>query len=129
MEDLAFSYVLPNPPAVNNLYFDRIIPPNYPERPRPIVKRVLTDEGREFKETVARFTAGCVPFVGEVWVILKWYRPRRIGDIDGILKIILDGMSGHVYADDKQVARLHVDRFEDAKRPRVEVEIRPLDLC
>ncbi|WP_299438709.1 RusA family crossover junction endodeoxyribonuclease [uncultured Rhodospira sp.] len=34
------------------------------------------------------------------------------GDLDNIIKPILDAMSRHIYRDDKQVARLLVQRFE-----------------
>lgn len=91
--------------------------------------RVLSDEGREYKQTVADIADGTKPFIGDVWVTFRWYRPRRVGDLDGIFKIILDGLKGFAYQDDKQVARIYADRFEDALHPRVEVEITALDLC
>lgn len=122
------SLILPSPPGVNNLYFDMVMPPKWP-RKKHWVRRVLSAEGKAYKQTVADITDGLTPFIGDVWVMIKWYRPRRIGDIDGILKIILDGMSGHIYNDDKQVARLHVDRFEDKFRPRIEIQIQALNLC
>jgi crossover junction endodeoxyribonuclease RusA len=34
------------------------------------------------------------------------------GDVDNIVKLILDGMSGHIYADDQQVERIVVQKFE-----------------
>jgi hypothetical protein len=34
------------------------------------------------------------------------------GDVDNIVKLILDGMSGHVYVDDRQVERIVVQKFE-----------------
>lgn len=91
--------------------------------------RVLTDEGREYKATVSEIAEGTQPYIGDVWVTLRWFRPRRVGDLDGIFKIILDGLKGYAYHDDKQVARIYADRFEDPDHPRVEVEIRALGLC
>lgn len=129
MEDQTINVTFPTPPAVNNLYFDRILPRKWPERPVPMVIRVLTPEGEEYKQLLGQILEGHTPFVGDVWITLRWYRPRRVGDLDNIFKVILDGMTGFVYNDDKQVARIHADRFEDAKRPRVELEIRPLNLC
>lgn len=120
--------VLPSPPGLNSLYYTRIVKSKYPPfQPMPI--RGLTTEGQDYKQTVAEIADGMQPFIGDVWVTFKWYRPRRIGDLDGIFKIILDGLKGHAYYDDKQVARIHADRFDDKGAPRVEVEIQGLGLC
>jgi Holliday junction resolvase RusA-like endonuclease len=43
-------------------------------------------------------------------------------DVDNIAKIILDGLNGVAYEDDKQVCSLTVEKFFD-ERPRVCVEI------
>lgn len=122
------SLILRHPPAVNNLYFDMIMPAKAPKW-KPYVRRVLSSEGKAYKEHVAEVANGLAPFLGDVWVTFRWYRPRRDGDLDGIFKIILDGLTGYVYNDDRQVARIHADRFDDKFRPRVEVDIRPLGLC
>ncbi len=37
---------------------------------------------------------------------------RRQGDIDNIVKPVLDALSRHVYIDDKQIERVWVQRFE-----------------
>jgi hypothetical protein len=37
------------------------------------------------------------------------------GDIDNIVKPILDALSGHIYADDKQVERVWVQKFEPGR--------------
>lgn len=105
-----------------------VLPPKWPSKKHRAM-RVLSDEGKAYKATVAQVAAGMTPFIGDVWVTFRWFRPRRIGDLDGIFKIILDGLSGFAYKDDGQVARIYSDRFEDAKCPRVELEIRPLGLC
>lgn len=122
------SLCLPHPPATNNLYFDQIVFPKQRGR-KPYVVRVLSADGRAYKETVAELASGMTPFVGDVWVTFKWYRPRRIGDLDGIFKVILDGLKGYAYNDDVQVARIWAERFDDKSAPRVELEIRPLGLC
>lgn len=90
--------------------------------------RVLSEEGKAYKQHVATVADGMQPFVGDVWITFKWYRPRRIGDLDGIFKVILDGLKGFAYYDDKQVARIWADRFDDKSAPRVEVEITGLSL-
>jgi Holliday junction resolvase RusA-like endonuclease len=42
----------------------------------------------------------------------------RRGDLDNIIKPILDALSRHIYMDDRQVARLLVQRFEPDDRFR-----------
>lgn len=128
MNDQTVNLILPSPPGVNSLYYTRILPPKWPSTKHRSI-RGLTTEGQEYKAAVADVAGGMTPFIGDVSVTLKWYRPRRIGDIDGIIKIILDGMSGHIYNDDKQICRLVIDRFDDKERPRVEVQITALGLC
>lgn len=120
--------ILPHPPATNNLYFTQII---FPKRrgEKAYTIRVLSEEGRAYKKLVGEIAAGIQPFLGDVWVTFRWFRPRRVGDLDGIFKVILDGLTGYAYQDDGQVARIYSDRFEDKFHPRVEVEIRPLGLC
>lgn len=122
------SLILPYPPATNNLYFTRIIFPKERSR-KPYPLRVLTDEGRQYKETVAQIADGLTPFMGDVCVTFKVFRPRRIGDLDGTFKVILDGLKGFAFGDDEQVCEIHAYRFEDKLRPRVEVEIKTLSLC
>lgn len=129
MDCPSISLILLSPPPLNHLYYHQVLPARYPERPYPIVKKGLTDRGLAYLEHVQAMTAGFTPFLGEVWVTFRWYRPRRQGDLDGIFKIVLDGMTGNVYGDDKQVKRIHADCFDDAKCPRVEVEVKPLGLC
>lgn len=123
------SLILPHPPATNNLYFDMVVPPRPPIYPKHRAIRVLSQEGKAYKELVEGIVEGMTPFLGDVWVTFRWYRPRRVGDLDGIFKVILDGMKGGPYLDDKQVARIWADRFEDKFSPRVEVEIKALGLC
>lgn len=118
--------ILPPPPALNHLHFTRVV---VPKGRKPFVQRGLTSEGLAYKEKVANIADGMTPFVGDVEVRMRWFRSRRIGDLDGIFKIILDSLTGFAYADDKQVKRIDAERFDDAKRPRVEVEIMALELC
>lgn len=121
--------ILRTPPTLNHLYVDMVLPPKPPVYMKHRAFRVLSKEAKAYKEHVAEVAGGGTPFIGKVWVTVKWYRPRQIGDIDAPIKIILDAMSGHVYLDDKQVKRLHVDCLDDKDRPRVEVTIEALGLC
>lgn len=70
----------------------------------------------------AQVTAG-MPFAGAVSLTLRFYRPRRSGDLDNRIKIVQDALNGIAWVDDKQICELHVYRFEDKRNPRVEAEI------
>ncbi len=124
MEDRTISMIFPHPPALNHLYFNQVIGSGQ----RAYVKRGMTQAGRDYMELIAEISEGFTPFLGDVEVEFKWYRPRKVGDLDGIFKVILDGMTGHVYIDDKQVKRIVAERFEDPDHPHVKVDVRPLGL-
>lgn len=111
---LPFTITLPYPPQANNMYTVA--------RGR----KILSAKGREYKTEVAkRFEryANLAPFAGEVEVTLRVYRPRKAGDLDNTAKIVLDCLTGHVYADDKQITRIVADRYDDPKGPRVEIVV------
>lgn len=62
------------------------------------------------------------PVSGPVELSLTVYRQRNRGDIDNVLKAVLDACTGFLYEDDEQICRLTITRDKDAKNPRVEVE-------
>lgn len=66
------------------------------------------------------------PLDGELAVVIRWYRQRRVGDVDNRTKTTLDVLAGIAYVDDGQVADLRVLRIDDGSRPRVEVTVGPL---
>jgi hypothetical protein len=44
---------------------------------------------------------------------LYYFPARRMqGDIDNIVKLVLDALGGHIYVDDSQVERIVVQKFE-----------------
>lgn len=53
------------------------------------------------------------------------FYPQAKPDLDNVVKAVLDGCNGIVFADDKQVARLAAERFF-CSEPGICVEIRPL---
>lgn len=90
----------------------------------------LTEIGRNYKSIVASQAAyssvALLPYFQAdtlVGVSLNVYRPRKIGDIDNVVKLILDGMQDVVFPNDKQIIELHIYRHDDKDNPRVEVEV------
>lgn len=72
----------------------------------------------EWKARVRTASAGAIPsphfaFDGKVSVTL-YYLPEEPmqGDIDNIIKPILDALSLHIYLDDQQVERIVAQKFE-----------------
>lgn len=60
---------------------------------------------------------------GPVIVRIRVYRKRRHGDLDNILKALLDALNGVAYRDDSQVVEIHAQRFDDPRAPRVEIMV------
>ena len=116
-EQKAIVLTLPCPPTANTYY-------------RHVGHRVLiSSEGRSYKRTVeARcWLAKVRPISGAVALEIHWYRPAKRGDVDNILKPLLDALKDHAFGDDATVARLVAERHDtDRKNPRVEVTISPL---
>jgi len=60
-------------------------------------------------------------FFGDIAISIKLYfSDRKFGDIDNYAKSILDGMQEVIFDNDKQVAKLHIERHID-KDERAEV--------
>lgn len=108
-----YSLTLPYPPSVNH----------YLKRGRSGV--YLTPEARAFKDEAALVArlAGVEPLAGALVVVLDIYRPRRVGDIDGVLKLALDCLNGVAWTDDRQIVELHVCRYDDKRNPRLELVV------
>ncbi|HZI06723.1 MAG TPA: RusA family crossover junction endodeoxyribonuclease [Archangium sp.] len=103
---------LPYPPSANTYW--------KPSRGRGLVP---SDEAGQYKAAVAAIAkaAGVLPLVGPVRLTLRAFRPRRVGDLDNVRKVLLDALQGWAYLDDGQVSEDHGYRLEDSKNPRVEV--------
>lgn len=92
-------------------------------------KRRQLDAYLAYKESVgwAAKAAGATPLSGALSVRLWIYvsrRGRQRGDIDNLVKTILDGMRGVTMADDSQVDHLLVQmRHVTVDRESVDVEI------
>ncbi len=83
----------------------------------------VSDEARAYKAAVGLLCRSLrlQPVAGEVDVRLDVYRPARRGDLDNSIKVLLDALKGHAYADDQQVVSINARRHEDKLDPRVEV--------
>lgn len=123
--------MLAYPPGVNSLYGVRATL----VRGRPMAFPYKTHEHRDYVVQArlavleAGFTAEQLPRwpkPATVALVVRLYRPRRAGDIDGPLKTLLDVLQGLAFDNDDQVARLEVYRHDDKHRPRVELEVTEL---
>lgn len=85
----------------------------------------LTAEGRAYKEAVSLLAKqqGCVKIGGLVSLTMAVYRPRKSGDLDNRIKLVLDGLKDVAFGDDKEIIELHAYRFDDRNNPRVEIRI------
>lgn len=108
---------LPYPPSVNR--YLRFAPGGY---------AYTTREAKAYKQgaKLRALTQGMRPIQeGEVALLITVFRPRKTGDLDNHLKVLLDSLNGIAYADDKQVGEIFISRFEDKENPRVEVRVMP----
>ena len=94
-------------------------------------RTVVSAEAKDYKMAVCLQAQhrGVRPFAGPVAVYLRVYRARKSGDLDNSIKVLLDALCGVAYADDKQIVELHSWRFDDPRNPRVEVEVRQVEVA
>lgn len=105
--------VLPYPPSANRYW-------------RSVRGRVLVSaEARAYKQRVAWLCLSqrVRPQSGALSVSVSVFRPRRIGDLDNTLKVLLDSLRGIAFEDDDQVVELHALRLDDKSNPRAEVTV------
>jgi len=90
----------------------------------------ITDKGRVYKEkagwTAAALIGSTGLLQGPLRVTIRAYRPRAIGDVDNIIKALLDSCNKTLWTDDRQIKHLEIDVYDDKDRPRVEMEVGPL---
>jgi len=88
-------------------------------------RMVKSSQARSYQEEVkATVTGDLLP--GDVGLTLMVYRPKRIGDLDNTLKVLIDALKTIVYNDDSQVKEIHARLMDDKTNPRVEVEVREI---
>jgi len=106
---------LPYPPSVNHMYVHTA---------RGVY---MSDTGKAFKwEALAQVPFDTPRFALELQlaVVINIYRPRKSGDIDNRVKIVLDSMNDRLWVDDSQICELHIYRHDDKHNPRIELEVR-----
>lgn len=112
---------LPFPPSANRYWRTRVAF----KGARPYVQTYVSAEAKEYKHEVRLLAmAARQPLLhGRLIVFMDFYRPRKSGDLDNRVKVVLDALQSIVYCDDKQIVELHLRRFDDKNDPRVELRI------
>ncbi len=87
---------------------------------------VKSGAAREYQRDVGNLVGPMSPVAGPVRIVLDVFRPRRRGDLDNTLKVLIDALKGHAFHDDAQVAEIVARRHEDPANPRVEISIEAL---
>lgn len=104
---------LPYPPSANKYW-------------RNVNGRMVKSKEARTYQAEAGWTAkaaGVRPTAGPLALTLRFYRPRRAGDLDNRLKVAIDSLNGVAYEDDAQVRELHAYLYDDKDNPRVEIHI------
>lgn len=107
------SFVLPYPPSANR----------YWRHCRGLT--FISKEAKEYKVRAgyeAKYQ-GVQVQEGDLAVSLNVHRPQRRGDLDNTAKVLFDTLNGIAWVDDAQVVEMHLYRFDDKVRPRVEVTV------
>lgn len=114
--------VLPYPPLLNHAYGYNVIGGGK----KRFVKPYMKPEGREYQKAVGdiALAVGMKPFIGKVHLVIDVYRPRAVGDLDGVFKILLDSLPDIAYLNDSQISGICANRHDDANNPRAVVAIK-----
>lgn len=92
----------------------------------PYKTREHTDYAAAFSKAVRHAYPQASPWwprPAQLAMTVDLYRPRRIGDIDGPLKTLLDVGQALIYENDSQISKLTVERYDDKDNPRAEVSV------
>lgn len=122
MDQRFVNLILPLPPS-SNRYWRTVV------TKKGVAVTFVSDEAKKYKATIKDMADIETLIYSEIVVTLRFFRAQRSGDLDNKLKVLFDALQGVTYANDSQIVEIHAFRFEDKKRPRVEVEIRALGLC
>jgi Holliday junction resolvase RusA-like endonuclease len=87
----------------------------------------MTAEGKAIKEAYqweAKSQWKGQPLEGDIDVsITLYFGTKRRADLDNFNKLSLDALTGIVYLDDSQIAKLSIERGYDKASPRIEVTV------
>jgi len=100
-------------------------------RPRIVNGRAYTPERTAEWEEIVRNTAMLQwtgrPLGGPLSILMHFSRKnRRRCDLDNLVKAVLDGLQGVVFADDWQIVTLAASKSVNRDDPGVEIEIEEL---
>ncbi len=109
------NFTLPYPPSLNR----------YWRVPRALGRPILSAQARAYKISAGLEARrqGVKPLAGPVAVTIEVFRPQRRGDLDNTAKVALDALNGIAWADDDQIVRLELIRFDDKLNPRLLVTV------
>jgi len=85
-------------------------------------RMVVSKEAKAYKECVSLLAcgdgplSGPDPFIGPVRVNIDVYRPRKAGDLDNKIKILLDSIQGVFIINDSQVHHIEARLFDEPKQ-------------
>ncbi len=106
---------LPYPPSANRYWRSIII--------KGSVRVLLSSEARKYKAAVQTM-AGTFPLMeGRIGIVVRIYRPKRIGDLGNRIKVLEDALQGVLFANDSQIEHIEATRHEDKVNPRAEVAV------
>jgi Holliday junction resolvase RusA-like endonuclease len=91
--------------------------------------RYISPEGRDFKRllTTQAKRNNFQLLEGDVEVRINWFKKgRERGDLDNILKVIMDSLNGIGYQDDSQVKSIIARMWEKTGNNGVEIQVLPI---
>ena len=92
-------------------------------RRTPITPRATRDETERVAEFL-RYVGPADPFVGDLAVILRFYRSNRLRvDVDNLAKLTLDAANEILWADDSQIFRLDAQKILGHPDPHTTIRV------
>ncbi len=110
---------LPYPPSTNHLYIRT--------RTGRVSLSARAVNYRAAARAIAMQEGHTQPIAGTVAIFLDVYRPQRKGDLDNVLKALLDSLNGIAWHDDSQIIQITANRYDDPSAPRISIAIIPLE--
>lgn len=116
---------LPLPPPINR-YWRTIVRGKH-------AMPILSSEARSYKARMASIAAegrmfdrAAGPITGPCVLVVRFFRPRRAGDVDGRIKPLLDALQGLAFANDSQLVAVLAINDHSPENPRAEVQVWPV---